>query len=45
MPFANFKDFKDCQKYAKKRGVKNTGAYCGAIESRIRAARTKKKRK
>ena len=41
-PFANFKDFKDCQKYAKKRGVKNTGAYCRAIESRTRKQILKK---
>ena len=41
-PFANFKDFKECQKYAKKRGVKNTGAYCGAIESKIRRSKAMK---
>jgi hypothetical protein len=41
MPFAGFKSFKDCQKKAKKRGIKNTGAYCGVIESRIKTRKKK----
>lgn len=34
MPFARFKDWAACEKYAKKKKVKNIGAYCGAIKAR-----------
>ena len=40
MSFGKYKDFKSCEKVAAKKGIKNTGAYCGAIESKIRAKNT-----
>jgi len=45
VPFANYKNFKECQRKVAKKGIKNTGAYCGAIESKIKKARAKKKRR
>ena len=41
-PFANFKNFKECQKKASKKGIKNTGAYCGAIEAYARGTKKRK---
>lgn len=45
MPLGKYKDFKACQKGAAKKGIKNTGAYCGAIEANIRGTRKKGKKK
>jgi hypothetical protein len=36
MPIGPYKNFKICQKEVAKKGIKNTGAYCGAIEAKIR---------
>jgi hypothetical protein len=36
MPLGKYKNFADCEKAVAKKGIKNTGAYCGAIEARIR---------
>lgn len=44
MPLGNWKDFKACQKAVAKKGIKNTGAYCGAIEARIKATKKKVKK-
>lgn len=42
MPFAGFKDWQACEKYAKKRKVKKTGAYCSAIKARSEKRKKKK---
>lgn len=43
MPLGKYKNFADCEKAVAKKGIKNTGAYCGAIEARIRKGKLKKK--
>jgi hypothetical protein len=45
MPLGKYKDFKACQKAVAKKGIKNTGAYCGAIEANIKGTRKKGKKK
>jgi len=39
MPLGKYKNFKACQKAVAKKGIKNTAAYCGAIEANIRGTR------
>lgn len=38
-PFAGFVDFRACERAARRRGVDDSGAYCGAIQRRVEAAR------
>jgi len=45
MPLGKYKDFKACQRGAAKKGIKNTGAYCGAIEAYIRGTKKRKVKK
>jgi hypothetical protein len=33
-PFARFRSFSDCERQARRRGVRDPGAYCGAIKRR-----------
>ena len=44
MPLGKYKNFKTCQKAVAKKGIKNTGAYCGAIEANILGTRKKVKK-
>ena len=41
MPIGKYKNFTACQKAVAKKGIKNTGTYCGAIEANIRGTRKK----
>ena len=41
-PFAGFKDFADCERYAARRGARDTGAYCGAIKARTEGTRRRR---
>jgi hypothetical protein len=34
-PFARFRSFSDCERQARRRGVRDPGAYCGAIKRRV----------
>jgi hypothetical protein len=43
-PLGPYKNFKSCQKAVAKKGIKNTGAYCGAIEANIKGTRKKGKK-
>jgi len=43
-PLGQYKTFKECQKKVAKKGIKNTGAYCGAIEANIKGTRKKGKK-
>lgn len=36
-PFAGFRSFDDCERRARARGVRDPGAYCGAIKHRTEA--------
>jgi len=42
MPLGKYKSFKTCKRAVAKKGIKNTGAYCGSIENTIRKVRAKK---
>ena len=42
MPIGKYKNFKSCQRAVAKKGIKNTGAYCGAIEATIKGIRKKR---
>jgi len=43
MPLGQYKTWNACKKAAKKKGIKNPDAYCGAIEANIKGTRKKKK--
>lgn len=43
MPIAGYKDFADCVRKARAKGIKKPRAYCGAIYNKIE--RPKKKRR
>ena len=45
MPLGKYKNFKACEKAVAKKGIKNTGAYCGAIEAYIKGTKKRKVKK
>ena len=45
MPLGKYKNFKACEKAVAKKGIKNTGAYCGAIEAYIKGTKKKEGKK
>ena len=45
MPLGKYKNFKACEKAVAKKGIKNPGAYCGAIEAYIKGTKKRKVKK
>jgi len=43
-PTGPYQTFQICQKKVAKKGIKNTGAYCGAIEANIKGTRKRNKK-
>jgi len=43
MPFAGYKDFNACVRSARRKGIKNPKAYCGAIYHKTEAAKKKRR--